>query len=415
MNDKKRKLKFHKAFATGLFLLMALTYIGSLWWQKRNPELSFLGYIKAFSEAAMVGALADWFAVTALFNKPLGLPIPHTNIIENRKNDIGDNLGSFVVENFLNPENIRPYIKRLIVASHIGKWLKKETNTNVIVEEVQEKIIEIIDETNDDKIINFISEKSTALLKDVKIHLFVSDLLLYVANNKEHQRLLNYVFDRIQEYISVNEDMIKERVRQESSSFIPSFVDDILAKKITAGLNNYFKEISENPEHSMRLEIDDKINQLIHEVSTESKWKNELDSIKNKLLNDEKITLYSKDLWEYIKGMLLNDLKQPLEQSSFKSYLKKSIIKFANQLDTDLEMQQKIDKWLQKNAYKYILKNRGEVGNLISATVGNWQGRELSEKLELEVGKDLQFIRVNGTLVGGLVGLLIYMITHLFL
>ena len=415
MNDKKRKLRFHKAIATGLFLLMAFVYIGSLWWQKRDPELNFLGYIKAFSEAAMVGALADWFAVTALFNKPLGLPIPHTNIIENRKNDIGDNLGNFVVENFLNPENIRPYIKRLSVASHIGKWLKKETNTNVIVEEVQEKIIEIIDETNDDKIVNFISEKSTALLKDVKIHLFVSDLLLYVTNNKEHQRLLNYVFDRIQEYISVNEDMIKERVRQESSSFIPSFVDDILAKKITAGLNNYFKEISENPEHSMRLEIDDKINQLIHEVSTESKWKNELDSIKNKLLNDEKITLYSKDLWEYIKGMLLNDLKQPLEQSSFKSYLKKSIIKFANQLDTDLEMQQKIDKWLQKNAYKYILKNRGEVGNLISATVGNWQGRELSEKLELEVGKDLQFIRVNGTLVGGLVGLLIYMITHLFL
>ena len=415
MNDKKRKLRFHKAIATGLFLLMAFVYIGSLWWQKRDPELNFLGYIKAFSEAAMVGALADWFAVKALFNKPLGLPIPHTNIIENRKNDIGDNLGNFVVENFLNPENIRPYIKRLSVASHIGKWLKKETNTNVIVEEVQEKIIEIIDETNDDKIVNFISEKSTALLKDVKIHLFVSDLLLYVTNNKEHQRLLNYVFDRIQEYISVNEDMIKERVRQESSSFIPSFVDDILAKKITAGLNNYFKEISENPEHSIRLEIDDKINQLIHEVSTESKWKNELDSLKNKLLNDEKITLYSKDLWEYIKGMLLNDLKQPLEQSSFKSYLKKSIIKFANQLDTDLEMQQKIDKWLQKNAYKYILKNRGEVGNLISATVGNWQGRELSEKLELEVGKDLQFIRVNGTLVGGLVGLLIYMITHLFL
>ena len=394
---------------------MAFVYIGSLWWQKRDPELNFLGYIKAFSEAAMVGALADWFAVTALFNKPLGLPIPHTNIIENRKNDIGDNLGSFVVENFLNPENIRPYIKRLSVASHIGKWLKKETNTNVIVEEIQEKIIEIIDETNDEKIVTFISDKSTALLKDIKIHLFVSDLLLYVANNKEHQRLLNYIFDKIQEYISANEEMIKERVKQESNSFIPSFVDNILAKKITVGLNNYFKEISENPEHSIRLEIDDKINHLIHEVSTESKWKNELDSLKNKLLNDEKITLYSKDLWEYIKGMLLNDLKQPLEQSSFKSYLKKSIIKFANQLDTDLEMQQKIDKWLQKNAYKYILKNRGEVGNLISATVGNWQGRELSEKLELEVGKDLQFIRVNGTLVGGLVGLLIYMITHLFL
>lgn len=415
MNDKKRKLRFHKAIATGLFLLMALVYIGSLLWQKRNPELNFLGYIKAFSEAAMVGALADWFAVTALFNKPLGLPIPHTNIIENRKNDIGDNLGSFVVENFLNPENIRPYIKRLSVASHIGKWLKKERNTNIIVEEVQEKIIEIIDETNDKKIITFISDKSTALLNNIKIHLFVSDLLLYVANNKEHQRLLNYIFDKIQDYISENEEMIKERVRQESSSFIPSFVDNILAKKITTGLNNYFKEISENPEHSIRIEIDNKINQLIHEVSTESKWKNELDNLKNKLLSEEKITLYSKDLWGYIKEMLLNDLKQPLENSSFKSYLKKSIIKFANQLDTDLEMQEKIDKWLQKNAYKYILKNRGEVGNLISATVGNWQGRELSEKLELEVGKDLQFIRVNGTLVGGLVGLIIYTITHLFL
>lgn len=411
---KEKKLRFHKRIATALFLFMTLMYIAMVILQKKAPGWSFVGYIKAFSEAAMVGALADWFAVTALFHKPLGLPIPHTNLIENRKKDIGDNLGNFVVENFLKAENIRPYVESINVSSFIVKYLNKEKNINILINEIKVKLEEIIENTNDKKITNFITEKSKLLLQEIELNTLISNVLEYLLKEKEHQKILDFIFLKIQSYILENKDLIHKKISQESAFFIPDFIDKILADKITAGLANYMGEAAENEEHSIRKEIENQLLLLKEDLKNEPHWKQKLEKLKDNLLQSENIEKYAESIWVYIKNFLKEDLSKPLNDSILKSYLKKSILNFTNQLQTDQQLQNRIDGWSQKTIYQFILKNRNEAGLLISQTIGNWKGRELSEKLELEVGKDLQFIRINGTLVGGLVGLLIYIITQFF-
>ena len=414
MNDelKRKQLRKYKAFATGLFVLMTVIFIITTILQK-NDNSHWIGYIRAFSEAAMVGALADWFAVTALFNYPLGLKIPHTNLIENSKERIGDNLGNFVVSNFLSPQNIRPYIQKLRVSHFVGDWLSKERNQDKLVNEVSNIVLDILNKLDDSAVVNFIGKKAKEMSDDLKINQIVGNGIEYVLNKNDHQRLITNLSKQIKDYVVNNQEMVKERVKKESYFLVPKFVDDAIAEKITSGLSKYFDEVENDENHSLRNEITKKLYSFSKEVQTEQKWEDEFRGIKNDFLKEEKLHQYSKDIWNSIKKSLSKELEE--EQSALKNYLKKNLSELSQNLQTDEKFQNKIDHWIRVTAYKYILKNTHQFGDLISSTVGNWQGKELSEKLELEVGKDLQFIRVNGTLVGGLVGLIIYTIANFFI
>ena len=414
MNDelKRKQLRKYKAFATGLFVLMTVIFIITTILQK-NDDSHWIGYIRAFSEAAMVGALADWFAVTALFNYPLGLKIPHTNLIENSKERIGDNLGNFVVSNFLSPQNIRPYIQKLKVSHFVGDWLSKERNQDKLVNEVSNIVLDILNKLDDSAVVNFIGKKAKEMSDDLKINQIVGNGIDYVLNKNDHQRLITNLSKQIKDYVVNNQEMVKERVKKESYFLVPKFVDDAIAEKITSGLSKYFDEVENDENHSLRNEITKKLYSFSKEVQTEQKWEDEFRGIKNDFLKEEKLHQYSKDIWNSIKKSLSKELEE--EQSALKNYLKKNLSELSQNLQTDEKFQHKIDHWVRVTAYKYILKNTHQFGDLISSTVGNWQGKELSEKLELEVGKDLQFIRVNGTLVGGLVGLIIYTVANFFI
>ena len=414
MNDelKRKQLRKYKAFATGLFVLMTVIFIITTILQK-NDDSHWIGYIRAFSEAAMVGALADWFAVTALFNYPLGLKIPHTNLIENSKERIGDNLGNFVVSNFLSPQNIRPYIQKLKVSHFVGDWLSKERNQDKLVNEVSNIVLDILNKLDDSAVVNFIGKKAKEMSDDLKINQIVGNGIEYVLNKNDHQRLITNLSKQIKEYVLNNQEMVNERVKKESYFLVPKFVDDAIAEKITSGLSKYFDEVENDENHSLRNEITKKLYSFSQEVQTEQKWEDEFRGIKNDFLKEEKLHQYSKDIWNSIKKSLSKELEE--EQSALKNYLKKNLSELSQNLQTDEKFQHKIDHWVRVTAYKYILKNTHQFGDLISSTVGNWQGKELSEKLELEVGKDLQFIRVNGTLVGGLVGLIIYTVANFFI
>ncbi|HOB24187.1 MAG TPA: DUF445 domain-containing protein [Kaistella sp.] len=414
MNDelKRKQLRKYKAFATGLFVLMTVIFIITTILQK-NDDSHWIGYIRAFSEAAMVGALADWFAVTALFNYPLGLKIPHTNLIENSKERIGDNLGNFVVSNFLSPQNIRPYIQKLKVSHFVGDWLSKERNQDKLVNEVSNIVLDILNKLDDSAVVNFIGKKAKEMSDDLKINQIVGNGIEYVLNKNDHQRLITNLSKQIKDYVVNNQEMVKERVKKESYFLVPKFVDDAIAEKITSGLSKYFDEVENDENHSLRNEITKKLYSFSKEVQTEQKWEDEFRGIKNDFLKEEKLHQYSKDIWNSIKKSLSKELEE--EQSALKNYLKKNLSELSQNLQTDEKFQHKIDHWFRVTAYKYILRNTHQFGDLISSTVGNWQGKELSEKLELEVGKDLQFIRVNGTVVGGLVGLVIYTIANFFI
>ncbi|HQC06217.1 MAG TPA: DUF445 domain-containing protein [Kaistella chaponensis] len=410
--EKKIQLRNYKMFATGLFALMAVIFVVMTILEKKNPA-HWIGYIRAFSEAAMVGALADWFAVTALFHYPLGIRIPHTNLIENSKERIGDNLGNFVVENFLSPQNIRPYIQKLKISSFVGDWLSKQRNQENLMKELSNIVLDILNKLDDTEVVNFIGKKAKEMTDDVKINEIIGNGLDYVLDKNDHQRFITNLSKQIKEYVLNNQKMVKERVKSESFFLIPKFVDDGIAEKITKGLSNYFEEVELDENHSLRAEITQKLYEFSKEIQTEEKWVEEFRTIKNDFLKEEKIQQYSTDIWNSIKKSLSKELEE--EQSALKNYLRKNLAELSENLKTDEKFQNKIDNWVRVTAYKYILKNTHQFGALISSTVGNWEGKELSEKLELEVGKDLQFIRVNGTIVGGFVGLIIYTVTEFFI
>ena len=414
MNDEQKRidLRKFKTFATALFVLMVVVFIVSTILQKKM-ETHWLGYLRAFSEAAMVGALADWFAVTALFHHPLGLKIPHTNLIEKSKEKIGDNLGDFVVSNFLSPKNIKPYIQKLKVSTLAGDWLSKQRNQELLMNQITTIILDILNKLDDELVVNFIRSKAEEMVQDLKMNKLLGGGLEYILERNDHQKIVTKFATLIKNYILQNQELVQSRVKKESFSLIPKFVDDALANKITNGLSKYFEEIEQSDEHPLRQEITQKLFEFSSELKINEEWETELQTVKNNFLTNEKMQEYARNIWMSIKNTAKKELEN--QDSVLKNYVKKNIETLSQNLRNDVQFQNKVDQWLRVTAYKYILKNTHQFGELISGTVGNWQGRELSEKLELEVGKDLQFIRVNGTLVGGLVGLLIYTITEFFL
>ena len=410
--EKKIQLKRYKTFATGLFVLMAIIFVITTILQKNNSA-HWIGYVCAFSEAAMVGALADWFAVTALFHQPMGLPIPHTNLIQEKKEQIGDNLGNFVVSNFLSPQNIRPYILKLKISGIAGKWLSAEKNQQLLLKEGSAIFSDILNKIDDEAVTKFIAEKAREMAGEVKINRIVGNGIDYLLEKNDHQRLITSISKQIRDYVVHNQEMVRERVKKESFALIPKFVDDAIADKITTGLSKYFDEVERDKNHPMRAEITAKLQFFSNDLKEKEKWESEFKTLKDNLLKEEKLKVYSADIWKSIKNSLLKETQE--ETSPFKNYILKNLSELSVRLSSDPVLQNKIDGWVRHTAYRYILNNTHQFGDLISSTVGNWEGKELSDKLELEVGKDLQYIRVNGTLVGGLVGLVIYTVAHFFI
>lgn len=407
---KAIQLRKHKALATGLFILMLFIYIACIYLLKYKPA-AWIGFVKAFAEAAMVGALADWFAVTALFHYPMGIPIPHTNLIENSKKRIGDNLGNFVVSNFLHPATIRPYIHKLQVSAYLGNWLASEKNNQILVNEISRIIRDIIHRMDEKSVTRFITHKAKDVIADMQLQDFLANGLAIIMERGDHERLLAFIVQKLKEYITNNEELVRARVKEESHFLVPGFIDNIIAAKFTKGLTKYLDEIENDPDHKVRNDLNRQLEVFIEDLKNNEKWQQDLQGIKNDLLKGDSIQQYASAAWKSLQQSITQDLEA--ERSAVKLYLKKTVHEMAENLHQDAGLRNKIDNYIRFTAYKYILRNVQEVGQLISNTVGNWQGKELSNKLELEVGKDLQYIRINGTLVGGLMGLLIYTITQL--
>lgn len=410
MIDKKKQLLKHQAIATGLFVAMALLYIVMLYLQKQQTQF-WIGYVKAFSEAAMIGALADWFAVTALFRHPLGLKIPHTNLIENSQKSIGKNLGGFITENFLTPKNIRPYIERLDVTSFASDWIEKKENQATIENEVCQIIEHIITRIEEETLVKYLSQKAANAIHDIPLQNIASQGILYILEKKELERLFVLLTPQIHSYIDNNKEEIYQAII-DRKPILGLIGGKSITNQIITGLHSFLDDITESPNHKIKVEIYDKLANLAVEMNNSTEWKEKLNTILSPFLTADKIEKYAQDFYTSIKTNLLNQLKD--NSSSLRHYIRNGILDLKETLKNDKQLQHKINAAVQLSLYKLALKNAKEVGSIIENTVEQWNGKELSEKLELEVGKDLQYIRINGTLIGGLVGVLIYFITNLF-
>jgi len=408
MADKKAQLQLHKRIATGLFLIMAIVYLVMVYLLKYSPA-NWMGYVKAFAEAAMVGALADWFAVTALFRHPMGLKIPHTNLIENKKNDIGDNLGNFVTENFLTPTTIRPYIDKLQVAHFLSTWLNQPKSQQLVERELVFLMQSIIEDLNEKQIINFLTKKAQQGIEQINLQQFVAQGVRYAIDQNEHNRLITLVLPKIQTYVEDHRTEIYNQII-EKKPLLGLVGGKTVTNQLIKGLHAFLEDIQTNEQHKVREEITLQLTQLATDLETSPAWKERLHNLLHQFVTEEVIHQYLTDFWQTSKQTLLTQLQD--EGSTVRTYMKQTIQSIAQNITQDLDLQQRLNHWTQVTLYRLALRNTQEVSTLIRNTVDQWDGRELSDKLELEVGKDLQFIRINGTLVGGLVGLLIYCLTQ---
>lgn len=410
---KQKALRKHKAIATGLFFAMAILYIICVVSYKHYPSLSWILYVKAFSEAAMVGALADWFAVTALFNHPLGLKIPHTNIIQKSQQSIGDNLGNFIVENFLNAQNIKPYISQIDVVQPLLEWLSSDTNKHYLAKEITKIGIELFEKIDDEDVTKIIAQQGQHIIKEIDLQSAAHSLLTYLADSKEIDQAVNSVGLKIIEFILSHKTFIEGKVKDNSYFFVPNFINNKLADKIEEGLIKFVTEIIEEEQHPTRLEIKAKIRGLAEDIRSKEEWQEKLEKLRDQLIAEDKMLHYAQKIWLNIKlniqDIILN--KHDIIVIKIENYLGD----FSESLAQNQDRKTQINTWVQTKAYYYALKNSSKIADLVSNTVKNWDGKALSEKLELEVGKDLQYIRINGTIVGGLVGLIIYGVTNIFL
>ncbi|MBN9100869.1 MAG: DUF445 domain-containing protein [Pseudonocardia sp.] len=394
-----------KRLATGLLLVATAIFLISRWWEV-NDGPTWIGYVRAMAEAGMVGALADWFAVTALFRHPLGIPIPHTAIIPRKKDMIGDSLGDFVGENFLSEDVVRDKIARVEVSSRVGAWIGQEANADRITAELATAARGVVTVLRDEDVQDVIEQVLVRKLMEKPIGPPLGTVLEGVLADGAHHRMVDLVCDRAYDWVVANQEMVLRIVHERAPSWSPRFVDDLIADKLFLEVQNFAWAVKTDPEHPLRKAIDTFLVEFATDLQRDPDTIERAERIKQQIVAHPEVQRFIGQAWGTVKGLILDAAADP--SSALRTRVRDGLVSFGTRLSTDAELRGKLDGWLADAAGYVVRHYRGEITTLITDTVSRWDAEETSRKVELQVGRDLQFIRINGTVVGALAGLVIY-------
>src|SRR3954465_13354193 len=406
--ERQRNLDRMKTRATGLLVFMGIVFIVARAFESQHP---WLGYIRATAEASLVGGIADWFAITALFRHPLNIPIPHTAIIPNRKDRIGRSLGNFVQNNFLSPEVLTAKLKAAQISRRAAEWLADPENARAAARNVASMLRSAGNVIRDEDVHALLDRRVMAALRQVPIAPVLAKGLALLTIDDRHQQLLDRVIHGLTRLVAENEELIREKIREESPWWVPKVVDDRIHQKVLGGIERTLFEVGEDPDHPLRHQFDELLADWMVQLQDSPEVIARAEAIKQQVLDPETSGRLAASLWEELK-QFLGRQNQPHDGAP--RSVARGLSALARAALEDEALLQKIDGWVIGAVLKVVEQHRGEVGQLIAQTVSSWDPEETSRRIELLVGRDLQFIRINGTLVGGLVGLLIYTVTHAF-
>ncbi len=398
-----------KAVATGLLLAATLVFIVTRGAQDGRP---WVGYVRAFAEAAMIGALADWFAVTALFRHPLGIPIPHTAIIPNRKDQIGRSLGEFVQGEFLNHDVIVERLEGLNVAHRLGTWLTVPVNAHRAGDGVADALRGTLEVLDDHDVQGALENLVERRVRATAVAPLIGRAVDLAIEGGHHQRLLDSVLIAVRSFIDDNRGVLREKLARESPWWVPEPVDDRIFTKIFNGVDSFLAEVAGHPEHEVRHALDARIIAFAQRLRDDPALVAKGEELKEELLAHPDVRAWLATMWSEIKRSLITTSSDPT--SELRIRLDNGLVQFGEKLCTDPELKRKIDTWVERAVAHIVDNYRNEVSDLIASTVERWDADATSRKMELQVGRDLQFIRINGTLVGGLAGLAIHTIGEVF-
>jgi uncharacterized membrane-anchored protein YjiN (DUF445 family) len=391
--------------ATAVFLAMSF-------WQAAGAP-AWAGYVRAAAEAGMVGALADWFAVTALFRHPLGIRIPHTAIIPTRKDALGDSLGEFVGTNFLAEGVVRDRLRRVGVAARLGGWLTQDANAERVTAELGTVVRGVVAVLRDEDVQAVMEQAVVRRVVAVPWGPPLGRVLAGVFADGSHHKLVDLVCDRAYEWVKSNHTAVLRVVSDRAPTWSPKFVDSMVADKVYGEVLSFAWAVKTDLNHPMRLAVDKFLAEFADDLQHDEATMQRAEAVKHQVLEHREVQNVIGSAWSTAKAMLLDAAEDP--SSELRKRVREGLISLGKRLTDDDALREKVDSWVEGAAAYVVLNYRDEITTLITDTVQRWDAEETSRKIELQVGRDLQFIRINGTVVGALAGLLIYTVAQLIL
>ena len=398
-----------KATAAGLLVLAAVVYALC---RAFTDGAGGWGYLQAAAEASMVGGLADWFAVTALFRHPLGLPIPHTAIIPRKKDQIGEGLAGFVSRHFLTETIVAERVAAARVPERLGDWLADPDHARRVAEELGSAVGGMAAVLRDDELRNAVATFADKRLRELDAAPLLARLLEAVCDAGQHQVLLTTALRGTMHFLDDNRAIFRQRLSEESPEWVPEWVDDrVFARGFTA-VQAFLADLVVQPDHDLRRTFDVKLRDLALRLRTDPAQQAKVEQAKQQLLDHPKMHEWLSTLWINVKALVVNGAADP--DSDLRRWLESLTVRAGEVLRDDPAVRGKVDEALQRMTGHVVTHYAEDMAQVISATVERWDTAETSRRLELQVGRDLQFIRINGTVVGALAGLAIYAISQLF-
>ncbi|NTU78643.1 MAG: DUF445 domain-containing protein [Chloroflexales bacterium] len=405
MDEQQRAadLRRMKRTATGLLVavtiifLIASVFQGLGWW---------VGFIRAFAEAAMVGALADWFAVTALFRHPLGIPIPHTAIIPERKDRIAESFGSFIERNFLDPDKIVVRVRRQDVAGRLARWLRQPERSSQLADLAAESLSALLRVANDEEVGGLIQRALSERVAAVPATPLVAKLLGVMVVEERQRDVLLQLARVATEWVEANQAGIRRRIAGELPSWVPRIVDQKIYERLLDGARKVLVELSADPEHPFYAQFTETLDHWIVNLQDDPEVRARGEELKQDLLQHPLLREVAGDLWQDLKRSLTK--QSTASDSSLRQSIALGLSHLGDVLETDPEWRSRVDSWAE-DLSRYVIQRYGRsAGDFVTQTVRAWSAEEVTRKIELQFGRDLQYIRINGTIVGGLAGLVIY-------
>ena len=398
-----------RVIATGLLVVMAAIFVGTHMAATRWPDAAgWLGYVRAFAEAAMVGGLADWFAVTALFRHPLGLPIPHTAIVPRNKDRIGDTLALFIRQNFLVPGIIARRLRTLDIAGVAGRFLTDPSVSPGRMRAGASRLIaDMVGSLDQDRLGGMVKSALAEQIRKLDIAPLLGQALTAAMADGRHQPLLDGFVAWAARALEDNDHLIRETVHERANAILRiTGLDERVANAIINGLHKLLAEMAGDDDHPMRLRVEEGLEDLAERLQTDPVMQARVANVRDELLENVAVKRWLDGLWEQGRGALLRAARDP--GTALAGRLGEALRQLGQMLAEDARMKRTINRFARR-AIVGATDSYGDAAvRLISDTVRGWDAATVTDRLESAVGRDLQYIRINGTLVGGLVGLMIH-------
>jgi uncharacterized membrane-anchored protein YjiN (DUF445 family) len=399
---QRAALRRNRRLATALLICAGAVFLGTMLLR----EAGFWALlVRASAEAAVVGGLADWFAVTAVFRRPLGLPIPHTAIVPRNKDRIGAALGAFVARNFLTPALVSAKLRSLDPAGRLTDWLTRPANAEAVAERAMIALPTLIGALEDHEIREFAIRALGEQLRAADFSALLGRTLAAMTAGEPFDTLFDRLLDVLQDALTDHAPAIYESVEEHTAWWVPKSVDRRIARGIVGGAAELIGEIRER-ENPKRMAVRRRVAQLADDLIRSPAHRQRLESLKSQLLAQPEIRLWLATLWDGLRKIVLADLGQPDSKT-------REALSLGRALSADSSMRARLNAVIEESALAVILPWRDEIGAFISDAVKGWEARTVVDRLELALGADLHYIRITGTLVGACVGCALYLVAFL--